>query len=316
LPADVPDPPIRPEVVVGRYVLVLGDPAGTAMVATTSRDEPRTLARAIARARRQPPTGAASLEGTVEDASQTTSKAERAVRLFTEIAQGRLDPAAISDDVDALLGLLRRLDRDEHWGEALRVARSLAMLLALLKRWVELLQSLQVALSGAEQLGDAGGQAWGLHELGTLHLAAEKHADADRLLSQAHDLRERIGDRRGLAMTDRNLQILCRTLRARLHEPSRRRALEQLLRRPVPALIFGILLLIVGGAAGAVIRGTTTGQGTQTVVVHAKYTRFPRRPGSHPPTVRTGGTSAVSQTAVKLAASVNPNGREVSELQV
>jgi hypothetical protein len=327
LPADAPDPQIRSEVVAGRYVLVLGDPAGTAIAAAVSRDERRTLAQAITRARRRTSTGAASLESAVEDASQTTSKAEHAVRLFTEIAQGRLDPAAISDDVDALLGLLRRLDRDERWGEALRVARSLTTLLALLGRWVELLQSLQVALRAAEQLGDAASQAWGLHELGTLHLAAEKHVDADRLLSQAHDLRERIGDRRGLAMTDRNLQILCRALRARLHRP-RRRALEQLLRRPGLALVFGILLLMAGAAAGAVIRGTTTGQGTRTVIVHAKaisksikpntkpHTRFPLRPGPHPPTVTTGATSVVSQTAATLAASVNPNGREVSECKL
>jgi Fibronectin type III domain len=92
----------------------------------------------------------------------------------------------------------------------------------------------------------------------------------------------------------------------------------------VPALIFGVLLFILGGAAGAVVRGTTTGQGTQTVVVHAKpisksdkpHTRFPLQPGSHPPTVTTGGTSAVSQTAATLAASVNPNGGEVSECKL
>jgi PKD repeat protein len=300
LPADASDPPTRPEVAVGRYVLVLGDPAGTAIVPVASQDEPRPLAQAIAQSRREdepPPTVAASLESAVEDASQTTSEAEHVVSLFTEIAQGRIDPAAIKDEVDALLGLLRRLDRDDRWGEALRVARSLAMLLALLGRWLDLLQSLQVALSDAEQLGDVGGKAWALHELGTLHLAAETHADADRLLSQAHDLRERIGDRRGLAITDRNLQILCRALRALLHEPPRRGALDQILRRPVPALVLGILLLVAGGAAGAMIRGsgnsakstknqaatvavsgirgTTTGGGTRAAVVHPESASRP-----------------------------------------
>jgi PKD repeat protein len=262
LSADAFDPPTRPEVVVGRYVLVLGDPAGTAIVpaASPSQDKARPLAHAIAQARREhepPPTSAASLESAVDDVSRATSKAERAVSLFTEIAQRRIDPAAISDEVDALLGLLRRLDHDERWEEVLRVARSLAMLLALLGRWVDLLQSLRVALSAAEQLGDGSGKAWGLHELGTLHLAADKHVEADRLLSQARDLRERIGDRHGLVVTDRNLQILCRALRALLHEPRRGGALGQILRRPVSALVFGILLLlVVGGAAGAVIRGS------------------------------------------------------------
>jgi PKD repeat protein len=286
LPADASDPPTPFKVAVGRYVLVLGDPAGTAIMPAASQDKSCSLARSIAQARREhgpPPTGAASLEGAVEDASQATSKAERAVNLFTEIAQGRLDPAAISDEVDALLGLLRRLDRDERWGEALRVARSLAMLLALLGRWVDLLRSLQVALSAAEQLGDASGKAWALHELGTLHLAAEEHAVADRLLSQAHDLREQIGDRHSLAVTDRNLQILCRTLRARLHEPPYRRALEQILRIPLPMLVFAILLLlVVGGAAGAIIRGSGNGNGSTTnrpLVVRIKLTPTSPRVG-------------------------------------
>jgi PKD repeat protein len=253
--ADASDPPTQLEVASGRYVLVLGDPGGMAIRPAVTQGEPRSIAQA--RREREPPlTGAASLDRAVEDASQVTSKAERAVGLFTEIAEGRLDAAAISDEVDALCGLLRRLDRNERWEEALRVARSLAKLLALLGRWVELLRSLQVAMSAAEQLGDTSGKAWALHELGTLHLAAEKHADADRLLSQAHDLRERIGDRHSLAMTDHNLQVLCRALRARLHEPPYRSALEQILRRPVPTLISGILLLIVGGTVGDVIRGS------------------------------------------------------------
>lgn len=190
----------------------------------------------------------------MEDASQVIGKMERAVTLFTAIAQGRLDPASISDEVDAVVGLLGRLDDEKRWEEALRFARSLAMLLALLGRWVELLRSLRVALSAAEQLADAAGKAWALHEQGTLHLAVEKHAEADDLLTQAHDLRERTGDQRGLATTNRNLQVLCRALRAQLHSPES--VLKWILRRPVPALVFAGLLLMVGGAAGAVIRGS------------------------------------------------------------
>ncbi len=257
MPADVLYPPIRPEIPVGRYGLVLGDPAGTAIVPAASQDKSRSLAQAIAQARkeRNPPlTDAASFEGAVEDASQVIGKIERTVTLFTEIAQGRLDPASISDEVDALVGLLGRLDHEKRWEEALRFARSLAMLLALLGRWVELLQSLRAALSAAEQLADTAGKAWALHEQGTLHLAVDKHAEADDLLTQAHDLRERIGDQRGLATTNRNLQVLCRALRAQLHPPES--VLKWILHRPVPALVFAVLLLMAGGAAGAVIRGS------------------------------------------------------------
>ncbi len=226
------------------------------------------------------PPGVASLES----ASEAMGKAEHAVGLFTDIAQGRVDRAAISGQVEALLGLMGRLDHDERWEEALRVARSLAMLLALLGRWVDLLRSLQVAVSAAEQLGDDGGKAWALHELGTLHLVAGKHAKADRLLSQAHELRERIGDRHGLAITDRNLQILCRALRAVLHHPQGPLgALGQLLRIPVWALAIGILLLLaVGGAAGAIIRGAgNAGKARRPLLVRIEPTPTSPRVGGH-----------------------------------
>lgn len=259
--SDALDPPTPPAVVVarvaaGRYVLVVGDPAGNALKPTAGEAEPRPLAQAIAQARRerQRPLNAGTLTSTVEDASQVMDRAEHAVTLFAELAQGRLSAAAAGVQVDALLGLLGRLDRDDRWKDELRVARSLAMLLALLGRWLDLLQSLQVALGAAEKLTDVSGEAWALHELGTLHLAAEQHLEADRMLSRARDLRKSIGDQAGLEMTDYNLQTLCRTLRAELRPPGFPR--DWIPRQPLPALVLGILLLGAGGVAGAAIRGS------------------------------------------------------------
>ncbi len=291
---------------VGPYVLVPGDPAGAVIAPATGQavageNEQRALAKAIAQARREREpalTDVASLEDDIGDASQVLGKMERAAGLVTEVVQGRLDPASISDEVDVLLGLLARLDRDERWGEALRVARCLATLLALLGRWVELLRSLRVALSAAEQLGDAGGEAWALHELGTLHLAAEKHAEADRLLGRAHDLRERAGDRHGLATTDRNLQILCRTLRAQIDDWPRWDLLKRILRRPVPALVFAVLLLVVGGVAGAVVRGAVTGRGAPAVVTNANaQTNTTNTSKTNTSKTNTGTTNTSTHTA-------------------
>jgi Fibronectin type III domain len=261
-------------VAVGSYELVVGDSAGTAIAPAAGEPGSRPLARAIARsggAHSTPRTGVESLEGAEDAAAKAASKAEVALSLFTQIAEGRLDPASISDEcIDDLFGALGRFDRDGHRQEVLRLARSLVMLLLLLRRWAELLRSLWVALGAAERLGDEGAKAWALHELGTLHLAADKHADADYLLGQAHDLRERIGDRRGLTITDRNLQVLCRAVRAQLPRSRFQRALAQIPRRPAAALLLGALALAGAGVAGAVIRGpgnthvTTTG--TTTVV--------------------------------------------------
>jgi len=250
LPADSPDQPAPPDGAVARVdlagsVLVLGDPAGMTIVPADSGGSPDSLAQALAQERkeREPAAaGVAPLAGAVDDAAAVTSKVERAVKLFTEIAQGRLDPAAVSDEVDALVGLLGRLDRDERWAEALRTARSLATLLALLARWLELLKSLKLALNAAEQLGDVSGQAWALHELGTLHLAAGERAEAERLLSQARAMREQIGDRHGLATTDRNLRFLCRDLRALIHCEARESVFDWIRHKPIAALALAALV--------------------------------------------------------------------------
>jgi hypothetical protein len=262
-------------------VLVLGDPAGMTIAPADTPGSADSLAQALVQERkeREPAVvGVAPLAGAVDDAAQVTSKVERAVKLFTEIAQGRLDPAAVGDEVDALVGLLSGLDRDERWAEALRMARSLATLLALLGRWLELLKSLKLALGAAEQLGDVSGQAWALHELGTLHLAAGECAEAERLLSQARAMREQIGDRHGLAMTDRNLQFLCRDLRALIHCDAREGVWEWIRHKPVAALALGAAMLLAGGVAGAFIGGgggtaataTVTVAGTTTTVVSTR----------------------------------------------
>ncbi|MGP0103459.1 MAG: PKD domain-containing protein [Solirubrobacteraceae bacterium] len=307
--ADAPDAPTGPEVVpgkvtVGRYVLVLGDPAGAKIEAVDGGKDPAALAQAMAQlddAEHEPEkTGVASLEGAIEDASQVASAIKLGRSLFVQVAQGRPPSVAVIDSaVETLTGLLLRLDLDERWEEALRVTRVLAMLLALLERWIELLRSLQKALGTAKKLKDVSGQAWVLHEQGTLQLAAGNHAEADRLLVKAHDLREEIKDRSGLRMTDHNLQVLCKTLRAQLHKPTPPpRPHWRLLRRPLPALVLAVLLLVLGGVAGAVIRGrggrvrVTSDESLAVEIEIAPTSPRAREPVAFRAAVEDGGPSA------------------------
>jgi PKD repeat protein len=256
--------------VAGRCVLQLGDSAGARIIGEDDAGDARSLAQAIAQApaagkrasKRTAARGIASLEHAVDRASQATDKVEEVAdkvtegaRLVAELASGRIDVDQLAGPAAELFALLRKLDREGRWDEALRVARCVAILLALLQRWAELLDSLGTALSVAEQLKDTGGKAWALHEQGTLRLAAEDYAPADDLLSKARELREAIGDRRAAKITAGNQQELCKALRARLHEPARRK-LVRVLNRPVPTFVLGVLLLIAGGAAGALIRGS------------------------------------------------------------
>jgi hypothetical protein len=223
-------------VAVGRYILDVGAPPGTSISLPTEPREAdsRPLARALkqggADTKKKKKADVGSVADAVGDASELTAKAERAVALFNGVAEGRvLDPKQLSGEIDALLGVLERLDREGRWEEALRMARALSGLLALLMRWVELVRSLNVALHAAQRLGDWPAVAWAKHELGTLRLAVDDVSSAERELGEAREIRQRVGDRRGLAATDRNLQVLCRRLRQLVRDgrlPPRGRALR------------------------------------------------------------------------------------------
>jgi len=280
VPSDAPDPPTGPEGVPGRitvgrysYIVKLGDRDGAKLEALDGGKDSAVLAQAIAKVEAgqgTPTPPAAELDSELGVADQVTTAIELARKLFVQIAQGRPpDLATIDGTVEMLLGLLQRLDLDEHWEQAVRLARDLAMLLALLERWMEILQSLQTALRGAEKAKDISGRAWALHEQGTLQLAAGNHAKADRLLGKAHELREEIHDRSGLRMTEHNLQVLCKTLRAGLHPPQPRPPREWFPLRPPQALVFTMLLLVLGGVAGAVVHGA--GGRVRVVTVSAAH---------------------------------------------
>lgn len=246
---------------LGRFTLEIGDPAGIKLELTSSDEDPRTLRRALAEGGRRSRRASAdaargradALEAELEDASKLTERLERVANLGVEVMSGRLDPSALGDEIEALIPLLGRLSDSKRWQEALRVARTLALLLALIGRWVELVSTLRTALQLAEGLGDSLSEAWAEHELGTLHLIAGEHARADRELSRAQQLRAGHDDRPGLAATNQNLQALCRTLRQELHVGRRQRLQRRLRRASLPALLAITALLALVGAAGVAL---------------------------------------------------------------
>jgi hypothetical protein len=251
-------------VTAGRFVLELGAPPGT-LISSGAQPEvgdPRPLRRAFKKGgdRRLKKTASGRLADDVDKASVVTARAERAVALFRGLVQGNvLDPKLLSDEIDSLLNLIERLHHGGRSREALRVARALSGVLALSLRWVELVRSLNIALQAADKLGDPAAGAWARHELGTLHLAAEDAAGAERRLGEAREMRQRIPDRRGLTATDRNLQVLCQHVRQQLRDGRlvRRRAVLR------AALAVAVALLLVAGASTAVI---ASGDGSEAAV--------------------------------------------------
>lgn len=157
-------PGFFPAVAVGGYQLELGSSDGTFVLFEPESEHEQ--ANALGAALRAPeaaevpePTATDRLEEVLGEASTLTGHSQRCLRLFTEIAEGSRDPHAISDEIDALLALLGRLDREGKHKEALRLARDLAALLALLLRWLDLVRSLELALRTARALGDQGAEA-------------------------------------------------------------------------------------------------------------------------------------------------------------
>ena len=250
-------------VAVGRFVLELGAPTGTSISpsAESSHEDSRSLARALKKAGADSNRKSAAVDlfaDSVDDASAATAGVERAEGLFRALAEGKvLDPRQLSGEIDALLDLVERLDREGRWSEALRLARALSGLLALLMRWADLVRSLNISLRAARQLGDASEVARSCHELGTLHLAAENPAGAERALGEARETRARLDDSRGLAATDRNLQVLCRHLRQLVRDGKlvQRRGTLRSLWRFRAVLAVGVAMLLVGGVASAVVDG-------------------------------------------------------------
>ena len=197
-----------------------------------------------------------ALTESVDEAAEITSRVERATEIFEMLAKDRtLDPMQFRGEIDSLLDRLAELDRSGHLAEALRLARALEKLLALVKRWEALGKTLTTAHRAAQGLKNQHAVAWVRHELGTLQLAAGDPVAADRNLTAARVLREQLKDRAGLRVTDGNLQSLCHELRQQVRD-RRLRPPEGRPPRPVPVALLvagALLLLLAGGVAGAVI---------------------------------------------------------------
>lgn len=274
---------VQGSIEVGPYRLRVGGEAGALLepgkeVAGAEAEELRQ-ALAEREPEAEPEERAPAVASEIDEAAEATTKIEQAVALCKGVGEGRaLDPDQLALEVGTLLDCLERLDRKKKHKKAIQLARALATLLMLLKRWAALLQTLRIALRAGEELGDEAAIAWAEHEIGTLRLAAGDVEGADRGLRRAREVRERIGDRRGMAATNRNMQVLCDRLREMLRsrELVRPRARSRLLLRLIP--LAAVFALVFGGGAAAglftgdfdpasntvEVPGETSGRGTTT----------------------------------------------------
>ena len=254
---------------IGRFAFEIGAPEGTrADLATVPAGvDPGELALALSQPAPTEVMGAP--EQSLAQAESVTGQIERALGLFTALAQGRIDRGTALKEADALIGTLERLDREGRYADAFRLAHALTGALALLLRWVALVQALRIALKAAAALGDTAGVGWARHELGTFSIGAEDARAATAQLEQARKIRRELKDDLGLQVTEHNLA----TARSAFGSGSG-------WSKPmiVAAIIAGILLL---GGIGAVIAILASGgdeDGADTTAPVVSFDATPDNP--------------------------------------
>ena len=157
-----------------------------------------------------------------------------------------LDPKLLEQQIGRLLDLVDRADREGRLDDELRLARSLVALLALVPRWLALLEVLERLAATAATVGDAVAEGWARHELGTLALGADDAQAATAELERALRLRQDAGDVAGAEVTRHNLELVPLAAEGAERERIRIRRRRLLL---AAALIAAAVLLGIGAAA-------------------------------------------------------------------
>jgi hypothetical protein len=187
----------------------------------------------------------------VARAEEVTAGVERASDLVAALAKGMtLDPKVLEKEANALLDLLDRADREGRWEDERRLARALVALLALVPRWVALIEVLRRTASAAAAVGDRATEAWAHHEIGSFALVADNLGIARQHLTQALELRNSLADGAGADVTLHNMRMLAPAQPVFSRQTHRLR--RSIARHP---LISGIaafaVLATAGGLAGA-----------------------------------------------------------------
>jgi tetratricopeptide (TPR) repeat protein len=230
---------------------------------------------------------AAAIEEFQETADAVTGRIEKTESLLQAAARGQLLKLDnLTGEINSALDLLGQLDRAGRFEEELRLMRSLNGLLALALRWLDLIRSLRSLLRSAETAGDAAGQAFAHHELGTLYLCAGQPEQAREHLRKASRLQQRLSDLSGHCATRHNLDSAERDLA--LKSTSGVHPLQRL------AILGGVIVVAAGAGAGIAL------------AVHSRH--------AHQPTTSTSASQQVQ--SIKVTTPAPPNARYRSTFTV
>ena len=273
---------LRAEVRIGTYLLDVGGRSGSfaQFQAEEEGENAHELAAALDEEPQGPPAVVAAVEDFQESADAVTGRIEQADKLVRAAAGGQLlDMGNVSGEVDSLLDLFARLDSEGRFEEQLKLMRSLNGLLALSRRWLDLIRSLLALLRSAKAAGHAAGQAFAHHELGSLNLCAGRPKAAAKHLGEALRLESAIGDLAGRCATRHNLDSAHRDLALRSGPRLRRpRRIQRL-------VVLAGALAIAGGSGAGIALAFHGGDGHQGSTTAPP----PPPPGAHRLTVTLAG---------------------------
>ena len=152
---------------------------------------------------------AGNLIAPLQQSLDLTPWGEQALKHYTSWAeQRRSAPEEIVAEADAIRRLLEWASETGRGAEGLRLARALEGALARRKRWGAWAWTLSFLTTAAQAAGDPASEAWALHQQGSLALVQGRTEAARGLLTQALELRKKMGDSAGAAVTRDNLRLL------------------------------------------------------------------------------------------------------------
>ena len=184
-------------------------------------------------------------EAAMAEAEQVLAQVERGASIV-ELLGGKVDLETVATEVlNALLARLNERYQESRFRDVLRLARVLASVLALARRWRDLVWTLELAGEAAQRVGDVAGEAWALHERGTLNVAAGNRETATELLGKARELFEQVGDHAAAELSSHNLEQFAPP------EPSVFQRIAEWAAAHKAVVLVAAAIALAGGVAGA-----------------------------------------------------------------
>jgi hypothetical protein len=140
---------------------------------------------------------------------QLAQPLEKAIAYFVDWAERYQQyPNILLLEAEAIAQIIEVLVKNNRWQDVLRLAKCVESSLALSRQWGLWGQVLQRGLQASQAQTDKAAEAWVLHQLGTRALCMEENSTAKNYLTKAIQLRQSLGDEKGVAATRHNVNLL------------------------------------------------------------------------------------------------------------